>query len=368
MLQDSEVQASRDRTRARSGSSTSSALADSHGHAVQFYESDAFLVNVLARFVVNGLSRDEPIVVIATNPHVTALVETLRARRVDVDAARNAHQLCMVDAHGLLAAIMEQGMPGVERFNAAFDGILQTVARKASPAGIRVYGEMVDLLWQDGNFKAAIRLEEIWNERASSNEFFLLCAYALRGFPAAEDTSAIAEICRQHTRVTPTERFIEHDSIGRAYAGCSPAAARAGARDRAQPTKATRVATASNRHRGQARQDRRRRCESREESISHRHEPRVAHAAQRDRWLHRAARVGNSRAGERRPTGLARANPAEPAAPPQPHQPGPRLLQTRNGNPAVRHPRRLAGASASDRGARRAPEDDGEGAALRPVQ
>ena len=215
MLQDSDVQASRDRTRARSGSSTSSALADSHGHAVQFYESDAFLVNMLARFVVNGLSRDEPVVVIATNPHVTALVETLRARQVDVDAARNAHQLCMVDAHGLLAAIMEQGMPDVERFNAAFDGILQTVARKASAAGVRVYGEMVDLLWKDGNYKAAIRLEEIWNERASSNEFFLLCAYALRGFPAAEDTSAIAEICRQHTRVTPTERFIEHDSIGR---------------------------------------------------------------------------------------------------------------------------------------------------------
>ena len=50
------------------------------------------------------------------------------------------------------------------------------------PCPIRVYGEMVDLLWQEGNSDGAIRLEILWNQLASAYEFSLLCGYAMGHF------------------------------------------------------------------------------------------------------------------------------------------------------------------------------------------
>jgi signal transduction histidine kinase len=110
---------------------------------------------------------------------------------------------------------MEDGVPSVERFGAGFDETLNAIHPTARSTGLRVFGEMVDLLWKDGNSNAALRLEELWNDRAKSHEMSLLCTYAMRGFPASTHAGAIAAICRQHSRVTPTERFIEHGPSGR---------------------------------------------------------------------------------------------------------------------------------------------------------
>ena len=44
---------------------------------------------------------------------------------------------------------------------------------------VRAFGEMVALLWSEGNQAAAIRLEELWNELALSQTFCLFCAYSM---------------------------------------------------------------------------------------------------------------------------------------------------------------------------------------------
>jgi hypothetical protein len=41
---------------------------------------------------------------------------------------------------------------------------------------------MVDLLWRGGQAEAAIRLEVLWNELASTRTFSLLCGYAIGNF------------------------------------------------------------------------------------------------------------------------------------------------------------------------------------------
>src|SRR5437764_14054961 len=48
-----------------------------HGHAVQFYENEAFLATVVAEFLATGLTAGEPIIVIATTPHCRAFVRQL---------------------------------------------------------------------------------------------------------------------------------------------------------------------------------------------------------------------------------------------------------------------------------------------------
>lgn len=44
---------------------------------------------------------------------------------------------------------------------------------------LRVYGELVSMLWQEGNADAAIRLEEFWNELTRIYPFSLFCSYVV---------------------------------------------------------------------------------------------------------------------------------------------------------------------------------------------
>lgn len=63
---------------------------------------------------------------------------------------------------------------------------------------IRAYGEMVNVLWQDGQEAAAIRLEMLWNDLARTRAFKLLCGYSMGNFFKA---AAIDDIKAQHSHV-----------------------------------------------------------------------------------------------------------------------------------------------------------------------
>ena len=64
---------------------------------------------------------------------------------------------------------------------------------------MRVYGEMVDLLWNTGRADAALALEVLWNELAAQHAFSLLCGYSVGNF--YKQTSQFDEICGQHSHV-----------------------------------------------------------------------------------------------------------------------------------------------------------------------
>jgi hypothetical protein len=45
-----------------------------------------------------------------------------------------------------------------------------------------VFGQMVDVLWQQGKHDAAIRLELLWNQFAQTQASSAVCAYAIGNF------------------------------------------------------------------------------------------------------------------------------------------------------------------------------------------
>ena len=65
-------------------------------------------------------------------------------------------------------------------------------------ARIAVFGEMVALLWADGNKEGAIRLERLWNDLAHTNSFALHCAYPRNGFGPL-DSEDLIEIFAEHS-------------------------------------------------------------------------------------------------------------------------------------------------------------------------
>src|SRR4051812_49880191 len=77
-----------------------------HNHAVQFYESEAFLRETVAGFIGNGLVAGEPVIVIATEEHRNAFAGALAERGLDTAEAEASGDLVMLDAREALNSFM----------------------------------------------------------------------------------------------------------------------------------------------------------------------------------------------------------------------------------------------------------------------
>jgi signal transduction histidine kinase len=176
-------------------------------HIVQFYDSEPFLHQVVSDFIGTGLEAGEPILVIATPEHVSGFIDRLAARGYDVETARASGQLLMLDAATCLSQFLVDGKPEWSRF----ESVVGTTIARAQSLGchvrVRAYGEMVDLLWQEGNARAALSLEQHWERLRRSHAFSLLCAYRMRGFEEATDQHSFESVCHAHSHVIPDEGY-----------------------------------------------------------------------------------------------------------------------------------------------------------------
>lgn len=173
-------------------------------HLVQFYETDDFLLDSVSKFIGTGLAIGDAGIVIGTRAHLEGLEQRLQADGLNLDAARGTY--ISLDARETLSTFMVDGSPDPARFAEVVGSLIEQAAREQRR--VRVCGEMVALLWTDGNRAAAIRLEELWNNlRNKISCFSLLCAYAMHGFDGEAYGIQFTEICRQHSRIIPDESY-----------------------------------------------------------------------------------------------------------------------------------------------------------------
>jgi hypothetical protein len=173
-----------------------------HYHAVQFYEDEDSLAATVAKFLDEGIRAGEPALVIATPPHAAVISACLRGLGHDIAALRETGELRTFDARKMLSAFMVDGMPDPLLFRSNVGDLLDRLCAGRQPCPIRAYGEMVDLLWQDGNSEGAIRLELLWNRLASDYHFALLCGYAVGHFyKETERDPGYQSVTAQHTEV-----------------------------------------------------------------------------------------------------------------------------------------------------------------------
>lgn len=180
-----------------------------HEHTVQFYENEQFLAAAVADFLADGLRSGNVVVVIATAAHRDAFSTRLKSKAIDPAAAVQSGKLIMLDARETLSSFMVQATPDREKFRANVGTLLESCVRAAGTSPVRAYGEMVDLLWKDGNVAGALQLEELWNELQQTFPFSLLCAYAMGNFYKGAHGKGFEQVCHTHTHVLPTERFLD---------------------------------------------------------------------------------------------------------------------------------------------------------------
>ncbi len=127
-------------------------------HAVQFSNDDETLTVSAASFLAEGIAAGEPVVAFATPARRDGMRELLRQRGLDVDYLERESRLSILDARATLATFMSGDMPDVHKFNHSVRTAVERMCVANPGSDIRAFGEMVDLLWQDGKTRAAVRL------------------------------------------------------------------------------------------------------------------------------------------------------------------------------------------------------------------
>jgi PAS domain S-box-containing protein len=176
---------------------------------VQFYETDDFLFEAVADFFAEGLKAGHPAIMIATDAHRDGFHNSLKQKGVD------GSPIIYADARETLATFMDGSLPNEAAFRGSVGGLIARSATGGGPASIRAYGEMVDLLWRDGNPEGAIRLEELWNDLLREDGFSLLCAYPMGNFYKEAHCAPFDRVCATHSHVVP-EGLGSHDDDARA--------------------------------------------------------------------------------------------------------------------------------------------------------
>ncbi len=169
-------------------------------HEVQFYSDDASFLVSLTHFVEATLEEESKVIVVVTESHRNGLLQGLQARGVDIAAADEQERFVLLDAAEVLSTFMEDAGPSCERFLSTITPLIRSAEIKHKR--VVVFGEGVGVLCAEGRIKAAIELEQLWNELAQTHPVYIRCAY-----PMTEELKGepYAAICAEHSAVLAVE-------------------------------------------------------------------------------------------------------------------------------------------------------------------
>src|SRR5262249_30261365 len=97
--------------------------------------------------------------------------------------------------------IIVDGQPSWEQFRTVVGSALDRLRGGRERGAVRLYAEMVDLLWRDGRKEAATRLEGFWNQLGATHPIRLLCGYSTEGLRNQVDADELKKVYGAHAQV-----------------------------------------------------------------------------------------------------------------------------------------------------------------------
>jgi len=172
-------------------------------HEVQFYSDDASFLDTFASFIASAIKAGDTAIVVLARSRRETLIQRLQAEGLDISGLSEQGRYLSLDPSDLLSTFMVNNLPDRDRFMKIAADIYVTGARvlEADHNCVALCGECAALLWSQGNAKAAIRLEQLWNEFARSRNIHLLCAYPRYCFQDEMGRQVFNYICAQHSAV-----------------------------------------------------------------------------------------------------------------------------------------------------------------------
>jgi hypothetical protein len=151
-------------------------------HIIYPYRDEGQIVDAVSLFATAGLQRGEGVVLIMASIHCGPIRQRLEAQGFNLTELEASGKLVCEDAASLLATFMVDGILDEDRFKKTIIGMIQKakIGEDGRDRPVRVFGEMVDLLWRTDR-RTTERLEELFNEVIVRQSVRLLCAYWLAG-------------------------------------------------------------------------------------------------------------------------------------------------------------------------------------------
>ena len=144
----------------------------------------------------SALSQGHSAVIIATHAHIDTLTRKLSESGLNTGEATRQGRYIALAATEVMAKFMINGQPDPAKFSKIIGSVILRAAEASQGDNRRVvaFGEMVALLWAEGQDEAALRLEKLWNQLATTHSFSLHCAYPLQGFCREQFADSIKKI------------------------------------------------------------------------------------------------------------------------------------------------------------------------------
>ena len=121
-------------------------------HIVQLFDGVDSLADTVAEFLRDGWVQGHTLLVVATPAHWAATAERLVGLGVPIDLASRADgRLVVRGADETMGLFMRDGRPDAARFEASVGRFVGELVARGRP--LRVFGEMVDVLAADGEYR-----------------------------------------------------------------------------------------------------------------------------------------------------------------------------------------------------------------------
>lgn len=179
-------------------------------HLGLIVEDDRFLVSSVVEWTHTALRANGGVVLVGTTLHLEQIRAECARRSIPLSAAERAGRAVLIDADWMLSHFMLDGSPDSGRFRALLDEILDQLAKVVgSPERVRAWGEMVSLLRERRNARAAQDLEALWGKAIRERGFSLLCSYHTNGVEEGPDADLLRDVARTHVSWMPQPKGIE---------------------------------------------------------------------------------------------------------------------------------------------------------------
>jgi hypothetical protein len=176
-------------------------------HIVQLYQDQQFLNRAVCRFAAGAIANGEGVILVPTAAHWEAFRPRLETEGVDVEGAQARGQLTVVDADELLPRFMRDAMPDAPVFLGLAAEVIANARGQDRYPKVRWWGEMVNVLWEQGNVAASMSLEDQFDRLAKHHEIAIFCSFVMDNFNSEVHSRLLPRLGQNHSHLIPVEDY-----------------------------------------------------------------------------------------------------------------------------------------------------------------
>src|SRR3954463_16772970 len=184
------------------------ASAGPRDHIVQLYQDQQFLNRAVCRFAASALANGEGVILVPTAAHWEAFKPRLEAEGVDIEGAKDSGQLTVVDSDELLPEFMRNSMPDAPVFLGLAGDVIARARGGDRYPKVRWWGEMVNVLWEQGNVAASMALEDQFDHLAHEREIAIFCSFVMDNFNGEVHSRMLPRLAQNHSHLIPVEDYL----------------------------------------------------------------------------------------------------------------------------------------------------------------